>query len=145
MHKQLTVLEAAMANNMKSMHRDPMQVHPGSSKLLQALRQQFYLQNLAEQVQRFANNCQNSIKANLCAKRQLKPPLPRILDTCDGPTDIMENDLVGELPNSYGFTHILTATDVLSRYLFAVPLKKPDCLSAVRALMQIFTQHAYVP
>ena len=145
MHEQLTVLEAAMANNLKTMHRDPMQVHPGSSKTLQAFRQQFYSPNFAQQVQPFANNCQNRIKTKLSAKHKLKPPLPRIFDTCDGPTDIMEINLVGELPNSNGFTHIPTATDVLSRFLFSVPLKKPDCSSVVRALMQIFTQHAYVP
>ena len=40
---------------------------------------------------------------------------------------------------------MLTAVDVFSRYLFAIPIRKPDTHSVVRALMSIFTRHAYVP
>ena len=42
------------------------------------------------------------------------------------PTDIMETYLVGELPNSNGFRHILTETDVFLPCVFAVPLKEED-------------------
>ena len=57
----------------------------------------------------------------------------------------MEIDLVGELPNSNGYRYILTACDVFTRYLFAVPLRKTDSQSVIKALTEIFTQHAYVP
>ena len=58
---------------------------------------------------------------------------------------MLEIDIVGPLLASNGFTHILTAVDVFSRYLFAVPLKRPDTHSVVRGLLSIFTKHAYVP
>ena len=144
-HKQLVVPEATMANIIMRLRRDPMQGHLGSSKQLHTLRERYYSRNLAEQVQRFFKNCDNSIKAKPCAERNLKPPLQQIYDPCDGPTDIMEYDLVGELPNSNGFTQILTATDVFPCHLFAVPLKKPVSSSVVKTLKQISTQHAYVP
>ena len=125
-HKQLVALEATMANIIRTMHRDPMQGHLGSSKMLHALRQRYYSPNLAERFQRFVINCGNCIKAKPYAEHKMEPPLQRIYDPCDGPNDIMENELVGELPNSNGFTHFLKATDIILRYLFAVPLKKPD-------------------
>ena len=77
--------------------------------------------------------------------KESKPPLQKIYDPCDGPEDMLEIDIVGPLPASNGFTHILTAVDVFSRYLFAVALKRPDTHSVVRGLLSIFTKHAYVP
>ena len=76
---------------------------------------------------------------------KIRPPLQKIYDPCNGPTDLMEVDIVGPLPASNGFTHILTAIDVFSRYLFAVPLRKPNTPSVVNALLSVFAKHAYVP
>ena len=75
----------------------------------------------------------------------MTPPLEPIYDPCNGPEDVLEVDLVGELPRSNGYSHILTACDYISRYLFAIPLRKPDTKSVVDALLDIFTKHAYVP
>ena len=75
----------------------------------------------------------------------LLPPLQKIYDPCNGPTDLLEIDIVGPLPASNGFTHILTAIDVFSRYMFAVPLRKPDTKSVINALLSVFAKHAYVP
>ena len=76
---------------------------------------------------------------------KIRPPLQKKYDPCNGPTDLMEVDIVGPLPASNGFTHILTAIDVFSRYLFAVPLRKPDTPSVVNALLSVLAKHAYVP
>ena len=85
------------------------------------------------------------MKSKSVKELQLRPPLQKIYDPCEGPEDLLEIDIVGPLPASNGFTHILTAVDVFSRYLFAVPLKRPDTHSVVRGLLSIFTKHAYVP
>ena len=85
------------------------------------------------------------MKSKRVIEPQLGPPLQKIYDPCDGPEDMLEIDIVGPLPASNGFTHILTAVNVFSRYLFAVPLKRPDTHSVVRGLLSIFTKHAYVP
>ena len=66
-------------------------------------------------------------------------------DPINGPDNNMEIDLVGELPNSNDFTYKLTATEVSVRYLNSSPLYKPGSSSVVKALVHIFTQHAYVP
>ena len=130
---------------IRTLHENPVQGHPGSKKMLQELRKRYYSPNLTEKVQTFINNCQACIQSKPVAKEKLRPPLQKIYDPCNGPEDLLEIDLVGELPNSNGFTHVLTAVDVFSRYLFAIPIRKPDTHSVVRALMSIFTRHAYVP
>ena len=56
----------------------------------------------------------------------------------------MEINLVGELPKPNGYSYVLTACDVLPRYLFPVPLRKLDTTSVVRALLHIFIQHTYI-
>ena len=50
-----------------------------------------------------------------------------------------------ELPQSHGYSLILSACDYFSRYLLAVPIRKPDTKSVVGALLDIFIKHAYVP
>ena len=85
------------------------------------------------------------MKSKNVKESQLRPPLQQIYEPCDGPEDMLEIDIVGPLPALNGFTHILMAIDIFSRYLFAVPLKRPDTHSVVIGLLSIFTRHAYVP
>ena len=85
------------------MHGDPMQGHPGASKMLSELRKRYYIQNLTEKVQVFVNNCQECIKAKPAKPNTLIPPLEPIYDPCNGPEDVLEIDLVGELPRSNGY------------------------------------------
>ena len=130
---------------IRTMHGDPMQGHPGASKMLSELRKRYYVPNLTEKVQEFVNNCQECNKTKPAKPNTLIPPLEPIYDPCNGPEDVLEIDLVGELPRSNGYSHILTACDYFSRYLFAIPIRKPDTKSVVNALLDIFTKHAYVP
>ena len=134
-----------MEQMIKELHNDPLQGHPGIKKMLQELRQKYYNPNLTQKVTKFVNNCEWCLRAKDVRKETLLPPLQQIYDPCDGPEDLMEIDLVGELPNSNGYRYILTACDVFTRYLFAVPLRHVDSQSVIKALTGIFTQHAYVP
>ena len=144
-HKQLVVPEDCILKIVRTLHNSPVQGHPGLKKMLFELRKRYYSPNLACKVQKFLDGCENCMKSKSAKEPQLRPPLQKIYDPCDGPEDLLEIDIVGPLPASNGFTHILTAVDVFSRYLFAVPLKRPDTHSVVRGLLSIFTKHAYVP
>ena len=75
----------------------------------------------------------------------LKPPLQELMTTVGAPSDMLQIDLVGKLTPSGGYTHILTAIDVFTRYLFAVPIKKADAVSVARTLVGIFMRHTYLP
>ena len=57
----------------------------------------------------------------------------------------MEIDVVGPLPPSNGSTYILTAVDLLPRYVFGTTTKRADGPSVVKGRMSIFTRHAYIP
>ena len=41
--------------------------------------------------------------------------------------------------------HILTAIDVFSQYLFAIPVKAVDAHSIAKALVSLFLRHTYIP
>ena len=90
-------------------------MHPGTSKMLGELRKRYYIPNLAEKVQEFVNNYQDCIKAKPVKPNTVTPPLEPIYDPCNGPEDVLEFDLVGELPRSYRYSHILTACVTISR------------------------------
>ena len=113
--------------------------------MLFELRKRYYSPNLALKVQKVLDGCENCMKSKSVKEPQLRPPLQKIYDPCDGPEDMLEIDIVGPLPASNGLTYILTAVDVFSPYLFAVPLKRPDTHAVVKGLLSIFTRHAYVP
>ena len=57
----------------------------------------------------------------------------------------MQIDLVPELPPSGGYTNIVTAMDVFSRYLFAYPTSKQDAKTIAKVLINIMAKHAYLP
>ena len=103
------------------------------------------LQFLLKKHKKRLESCETCKRSNSVNESKIRPPLQKIYDPCNGPTDLMEVDKVGPLPTSNGFTHILTAIDVFSRYLFAVPLRKPDKPSFVNALLSVIAKHAYVP
>ena len=84
------------------MHGDPMQGHPGASKMLGKLRKRYYVPGLTEKVQEFVNNSQTCIKSKPVKNNSIVPPLEPIYDLCNGPENILEIDLVGELPRSNG-------------------------------------------
>ena len=57
----------------------------------------------------------------------------------------MQIDLVPELPPSGGYTNIVLAIDVFSRYLSAYPTSNQDAGTTAKVLINIMTKHAYLP
>ena len=122
-----------------------MQGHPGSKKTLYHLRQRYYSSNLDANVHAFIGNCQSCIWSKLIAKQQPRPPLQKIYDPINGLQDLLENDLVGPLPPSNSYTYILTAVNVFSKVMFAIPLRRPFAQWVVKSLILVFRRHVYIP
>ena len=139
--KQIVVLPETIRQVIQSLHDDPLKGNPGCNKMLHEIRKRYYSSNLSELVLQYVSNCRDCIRFKSIRKAAVTPPLQQIYDPCNEHEDILEIDLVlvGELPPSNGFTHVLTACDYFSRYLFAVPIRKPDTQSVVEALLQGFT------
>ena len=62
-YRQIVVPPETTETIFRTMHCDPMQGHPGASKMLGELRKRYYIPNLAEKVQEFVNNCQVCINS----------------------------------------------------------------------------------
>ena len=73
------------------------------------------------------------------------PPLQNPNEHNTAPEDAMQIDLVQELPPSGGYTNIVTAMDVFSRYLFAYPTSNQDANTIAKVLINIMTKQAYLP
>ena len=62
-----------------------------------------------------------------------------------GPEDAIQKDIVPFGDPSNGYTAIVTAMDVFSRYLFTYCVTRIDAKTIARALVDIMTRHAYLP
>ena len=144
-HEQLVVPEDCVMEIIRALNNITVQGHPGLKKMLHELRKRYYSPSLAIKVHKVLDGCETCMKSKTVKESPLRPTLQKIYDPCDGPEDMLEIDIVGPLRASNVFTHILTAVDASSRYLFAVPLRRPETHSVVKGLLSIFTRHAYKP
>ena len=62
-----------------------------------------------------------------------------------GPEDLMQIDLLPDLPPSGGFENFFTAIDVFSRYAFAFPVSNPTAVITTKVIIDNMTRHAYLP
>ena len=62
-----------------------------------------------------------------------------------GPEDLMQIDLLPELPPSGGYENIITAIDVFSRYAIVYPVSKATAVHTAKLIIDIMTRHAYLP
>ena len=62
-----------------------------------------------------------------------------------GPEDILEIDILPNLPSSAGYQNIVTRIDVFSRYLFAYPTQNATARTIRRCIVDVMTRYAYLP
>ena len=62
-----------------------------------------------------------------------------------GPEDALQMDIVPVDDPSGGYTAVITAMDVSSRYLFAFSVARIDTKTVTRVLTDIITRHCYLP
>ena len=103
-----------MLEIFRSFHNNPVMGHPGSKKMLHELHKRFYSPSLSEKTQRILERCETCMRSKSTSETKLHPPLQKIFDPCNGPTDLLEVDIVGPLPASNSYTLILTEIDVFS-------------------------------
>ena len=76
---------------------------------------------------------------------RITPELIHIPEWDLGAKDLMQIDLLPELPPSGGYENIITAKDVFSRYAFVYPVSNPTAVNTVKVIIDIMTRHAYLP
>ena len=120
--------------------------HPGISKTIIAYREKYYFPKMAQLIREWVMSCEQCIRESQIDRSLTHPPpLQNPNGHITAPEDTMQIDLVPELPPSGGYTNIVTAMDVLSRYLFAYPTSNQDANTIAKVLINIMTRHAYLP
>ena len=74
----------------------------------------------------------------------MKPPLQPLSSETSYPDELLQIDLVGPLQSPH-YWFVLTAIDVFTKYLFAVPLTNARADTVARELVGQFFRHSYIP
>ena len=143
-HEQFCVPAHLQKELLYRIHNSRWRGHLGISRTIAEFRKRFYFPNFTEILTDYIRNCLTCLQTKAAKQISLKPPLQPVASERNFPADTLQIDLVGKLqasPHSF----ILTAIDVFSRYLFAVPLTKGEADNVAKALISIFLRHSYIP
>ena len=119
--------------------------HPGFSKMMGEIRQKYYFPSITTYVRNWVRDCETCIQDKRINNTRITPELIHIPEWDLGPEDLMQIDLLPELPPSGGYENIITAIDVFSRYAFAYPVSNPTAVNTAKVIIDIMTRHAYLP
>ena len=119
--------------------------HPGITKMTQETRQKYYYPCIAKYIKKWVSNCQTCIQTKRINNDLLRTELLNCPEWDLGPEDILQMDILPDLPPSGSYDHIITAIDVFSRYLFAYPVARITATSVARVIMDILCKHTYLP
>ena len=119
--------------------------HPGISKTMQEIRQKYYFPSIAFYVRNWVRDCEICVQDNCINNTRITPEIIHIPEWDLGPEDLMQIDLLPELPPSGGYKNIITAIDGFSRYAFAYPVSNPTAVNTAKVKIDIMTRHAYLP
>ena len=119
--------------------------HPGITKKIQEARQKCYYPCIAKYIKKWVSNCQICIQTKRFNNDLLRTELLNCPEWDLGPEDILQMDIVPNVPPSGGYDHIITAIDVFSRYLFAYPVTRITATAVSKVIMDILCKHTYPP
>ena len=91
------------------------------------------------------SQCPECAQTKWAAKATITPPLIDMSIIAMGPEDALQMDIVPFDDPSGGYTAVITAMDVFSRYLFAYSVTRIDTKTVTRVLTDIITRHCYLP
>lgn len=111
--------------------------HFGLKKTYDAISQRFYWPGMARDIKTFIQDCPQCQHFNTAKKPQIA--VSPILST--QPKDILNIDIVGPLPNSFGKRYIIIAIDHYTKYGFADAFPKIDGSIVRDFVKNIFIKH----
>ena len=112
---------------------------------MQEIRQKYYFPSIETYVRNWVRDCEICIQDKRINNTRITPDLIHIPEWDLGQEDLMQIDLLPELPPSGGYENIITAIDVFSRYAFAYPVSNPTAVNTAKVIIDITTRHAYLP
>ena len=143
-HSQLFFPGQLLKVLLQSLHRAAGK-HPGISKKMQEILQKYYFPSIATYVRNWVHECEICIQDKRINNTRITPELIHIPEWDLAPEDLMQINLLPELPPSGGYENVITAKDVFSRYAFAYPVSNPATVNTAKVIIDIMTRHAYLP
>ena len=119
--------------------------HPGIAKTIQQCREKYYFPGLAARIATHITQCPECAQTKRTPNANITPPLIDMSKVALGPEDALQMDIVPFDDPSGGYTAVITAMDVFSRYLFAYSVARVDTKTVTRVLTDIITRHCYLP
>ena len=110
----------------------------GIAKTAELFRQRFYFLNFVEYLTNYIKNRHSDLQMKPVKHGTPKPPFLSLATDKHFFGDMLQIDLVGRLPESAGFTLILTAKDVFSKYVLTVPVRNAGASNGAKQLFQVF-------
>ena len=139
------LLPEQLVDSFIEAHHGSHDKHPGITKVIQQCREKYYYPGLAAKIAKHINQCMKCMRTKRTDNRLLSPPMIDTSKLALGPEDALQMDIVPFDEPSNGFTAIVTAMDIFSRYLFTYCVTRIDAWTIARVLVDIMTQHAYLP
>ena len=118
--------------------------HLGITRTIAEFRKRFYCPNYIEKIADRIRNCSLCLQIKEIQPSTLKPRLQEITTATSFPRDILQTDIMAAYSTT-PYKYILTAIDVFSKYLFAVPLMTVSAATVVSALVSLMFNHSYSP
>ena len=106
--------------------------HPSIRTTRKLIAGKFVWEGLNKDIGRWAKSCVACQKAKIHS--HVKAPV-QLMDVPSRRFDHIHVDIVGPLPSSQGYTHLLTVVDRFTRWPEAIPIKETDTLTCARALI----------
>ena len=117
---RIVVPRTMIATVLSLFHGPPLTGHNGRNKTIDLVKSRFYWGGLVKDVRARVKGC------HLCQMRKPARPTRHIRPggfVTHSPFEMVLLDVVGPLPNSDGYTKLLTGVDVFSKYPFAIPVE----------------------
>ena len=110
-HHQILIPKHLVTELLNAIHGQ-MGKHPGITKMIQECRSKYYYPGLAKRIRQWVMRCEDCIKYKRISSSQIRPKMINNTEHVPGPEDILEIDILPNLPNSAGYQNIVTMIDV---------------------------------
>ena len=143
-YKQFCVPKTLWREIVFRLHNSKTAGRFGIAKIVEEFRKRFYFPNFTDFFISSIKNCLTCLQLKRVPSKFLRTLLQPVSSLNSYPGETLQIDLVGTLKSPV-HRFVLTAIDVFTKYLFAVPLTNVRADTIMREFTSIFFQISYLP
>ena len=139
-HYQIVIPESLIETVLKVVHDSPLGGHAGINNTLDRAKEQFFFPRMGKIISDYVQSC-HLCQIRKVPNRKTKQDIVAFPHP-EEPFQVWQIDLCGPFPVSVnGNSHVFTAVDLFSKFMFACPLRNKDALTVGEALFDMFTKY----